>query len=511
MCEWLIEQHIVFEMHKVLPNGRVCDFYFGGIYWEMDGMDRHLDYFAQKYGDLPYVVVAPEDFKAIVARHLGIAHAMNGDPIVSIEPCGEAMTYDIEMAPNGPLNYIANRIVSHNSHAVAYGMITYQTAYLKANHGVAYMTALLSSVKDRTEKLAEYIEDARRYGIAVLPPDVNESGVDFTAVGSQIRFGLSAVKGVGEEAVRAIIEARERGGPFSDLFDLAARVNARQVNRRVFEALVKCGATDALPGNRAEKLAALDLAVDLATRATRDAELGQVSLFGDGAAGTALAPVLPRLNPPSQREMLAWEKEMLGIFVSGHPLAGVQDRLVLMGATPIKELRALDDDAPVTVAGAVSSLRRATTRAGGQILVAQLEDTTGSCEVVVFPKLYTQVQQLFEPDRILIVKGRLRLRERPGATSAEEPPIELSVGAHEVAPFEAPVERGEIVRGWHIDVSERTQIDRLAALIDAWPGDAPVTLHAHGKVRRLPRTIAGDVRVRPELERIFGGEHVREA
>ncbi len=397
------------------------------------------------------------------------------------------------------------------AHAAAYAMITYQTAYLKANHAVAYITALLTSVKDRTEKLAEYIEDARRSGIAVLPPDVNESRVDFTSAGNQIRFGLSAVKGVGEEAVRAIIEARERGGPFTDLFDLAARVNARQVNRRVFEALVKCGATDALPGNRAEKLAALDLAVDLATRATRDAELGQVSLFGDNAGGSAMTPVLPTLGPPSQRELLSWEKEMLGIFVSGHPLADVQERLVRMGATPVKELRALDDDAAVTIAGAVTGLRRATTRAGGQILVAQLEDTTGSCEVVVFPKLYAQVQQLFEPDRILIIKGRLRLRERPGATSIEEAPIELSVGANEVSVFEPPVERGELVRGWHVDVSERAQIDRLAVLIEAWPGNAPVMLHAHGKMRRLPRTIAGDVRLRPELERIFGGEHVREA
>ena len=111
MCEWLIEQGIEFEMHKVLGNGRICDFYFNGTYWEMDGMDRTAAYFAAKYGDLPYVVVAPEDFKPIVLRHLGVPHAMNGDPIVSIEPCGEAMTYDVEMAPDGPLNYIANRIV----------------------------------------------------------------------------------------------------------------------------------------------------------------------------------------------------------------------------------------------------------------------------------------------------------------------------------------------------------------------------------------------------------------
>lgn len=400
----------------------------------------------------------------------------------------------------------------NKSHAAAYAMIAYQTAYLKANHPLPYLTALMTSVKDRTDKLAEYIEDARRYGIAVLPPDVNESLVDFTVVGEQIRFGLSAVKGVGEGAVRSIIEARDRDGAFADLFDLAGRVDARQVNRRVFEALVKCGATDALPGNRAQKLAALDLALDLAARATRDAELGQASLFGDAAlAAPSLAPALPFVAPPSRRELLAWEKETLGIFVSGHPLAEVQHLLARMGATPMKDLRALDDDTAVTIAGAVTSVRRANTRAGGQIAIAQLEDTTGGCEVIVFPKLYSQVQQLFEPDRILVVKGRLRIRERPGTTPGEEPPIELSVGVNEVTLFEPPPERiVTTVRGWHVDVSQRDQIDRLAALIDEWPGDAPVLLHARGKVQRLSRTIAGDIRLQTELERIFGGGRVRE-
>ncbi len=399
----------------------------------------------------------------------------------------------------------------NKSHAVAYAMIAYQTAYLKANYPLEYITALLTSVTDRTDKLSEYIEDARRYGIAVLPPDVNESLVDFTVVGDQIRFGLSAVKGVGEDAVRAIIDARERGGPFVDLFDFAGRVNARQVNRRVFEALVKCGATDALVGNRAQKLAALDLALDLSARATRDLELGQASLFSEIARDApSLGPVLPDLAPPSQREKLSWEKETLGIFVSGHPLADVQERLVRSGATVMKALRSLEDDAPVTVAGTVTGARRAMTRAGGQILIAQLEDTTGSCEVVVFPKLYPQVQQLFESDRILVVRGRMRVRERPGAHNGDEASVDLSVSANEVAPFEAAA-RQQSVRGWLVEVSQREQIDRLAALIERFPGDAPVMLRARGRVRRLPRTIAGDARVRPELERIFGGEHVREA
>ena len=398
----------------------------------------------------------------------------------------------------------------NKSHAAAYAIIAYQTAYLKARHPLAYLTALLTSVKDRTDKLAEYIEDARRYGIAVLPPDVNESLVDFTVVGNQIRFGLSAIKGVGEGAVRNVIEAREGGGPFRDLFDLARRADARQVNRRVLEALIKSGACDALPGNRVQKLAALDLALDLAARATRDAEVGQVSLFGSSTLGAA-EPSLPKIPAPHRREMLAWEKETLGIFVSGHPLEEVQPALTRTGATPIKELRNRPDDSPVTVAGTVTSARRATTRAGGQMLIAQVEDVTGGCEVVVFPKTYEQLEQLFERDRIVVVKGRLRLRERPGSRPGEEAPLEVSIGVNEAVPFKEAVTHAAAVRGWHVEVSERNQIDRLAALIERWPGDVPVLLHAQGKIHRLPRTIAGDVRVRPELESIFGGGRVREA
>ncbi len=175
-----------------------------------------------------------------------------------------------------------------------------------------------------------------------MPPDVNESLVDFTVVGEAIRFGLAAVKGVGEAAVRNIIETRERDGRFSDLFDLAERVDAKQVNRRVFEALIKCGALDDIAGNRAQKLAALDTALELAARTTRDAELGQASLFGETSAQTpTLAPKLPSVAAPTTREMLSWERETLGIFVSGHPLAEIAPLLARAGAMPIKELRDL--------------------------------------------------------------------------------------------------------------------------------------------------------------------------
>ena len=285
------------------------------------------------------------------------------------------------------------------------------------------------------------------------------------------------------------------------------------MNRRVLEALAKCGALDALTGNRAQKLAALDAALDLASRTSRDAELGQASLF-DGAASSAptLVPKLPAIAAPTTREMLAWERETLGIFVSGHPLAELAPALRRTGATPIKELTALAEDAPVTVAGTVTSVRRTLTKSGQQILVAQLADTTGFCDVVLFSKAYATLSPLFEDDAILIVKGRLRLRERPGAAPGEEPNIELSVAANEVTPFLAPAIshiRSE-ARGWHVDVTDREQIDRLAHLIDEWPGEVPVVMHVRGRSQRAARAIAADARVRGELERIFAPQGVRE-
>jgi DNA polymerase III subunit alpha len=401
----------------------------------------------------------------------------------------------------------------NKSHAVAYAWIAYQTAYLKANYPLQYLTALMTSVKDKTEKLVEYIEDARKARIEVLPPDVNESLVDFAAVGEAIRFGLAAVKGVGETAVANIIDTRGRSGRFVDLFDLARRVDARLVNRRVFEALIKCGALDGLPGNRAAKLLALDAALELAARTTRDAERGQASLFGDAnAAAPSLVPKLPEIAAPERREMLAWERETLGIFISGHPLADIAPLLARAGAMPIKELRFLEDDAPVTIGGAVTAARRMLAKSGQQLLIAQLEDTSGACDVVVFAKLYPQVQQLFENDAVLIVKGRLRLRERPGAAPGEEPRVELSVAANEVTRFVPPARSSPApsARGWHVDVTHREQIDRLARLIDEWPGEVPVVMHVRGRSQRVARAIASDARVRSELERIFAPHGVRE-
>ncbi len=398
----------------------------------------------------------------------------------------------------------------NKSHAAAYGWIAYQTAYLKANHSRAYLAALMTSVKDKTDKLVEYLEEAKKVGIAVLPPDVNESGIDFTVVGGDIRFGLAAIKGVGEGAVRAIIDTREQGGRFTDLFNFVERVDLKMLNRKVFEALVKCGALDTVEGNRAQKLDALEASLDAAGRAARDRESGQFSLFGAATdVREELRLVLRPLPPPPVLEQLAWEKETLGIFVSGHPLAGVADALG-RGAIPVKDLRERQDDELVTVAGMLTGVRRTLTKAQQQMLIATLEDMTGSVECIVFPKTYAQLQAAFVPDAIVTLKGRVRFRERRASVPGDDVPVEISVTVNEVKPFERS-EPAPAPNGWHVAARSVAEIDALATLVARSPGTTPIVLHVGNAAERMPGGIANGSYTKHELESIFGRPRVWEA
>ena len=399
----------------------------------------------------------------------------------------------------------------NKAHAVAYGWIAYQTAYLKANYPLQYFSALMTSVKDKTDKLVEYIDEARKLGIEVLPPDLNASLVDFTAAGdgrNQIRFGLAAIKGVGEAAVTAILEARDADGPFTDIFDLAKRVDPKHANRRVFEALVKSGAMDELPGNRVQLLDALDAAVDLAAANARERELGQVSLFGESADAKTIAPRLANLPAPSTLEMLGWERETLGVFLSGHPLSDVAEALARSGAIPIREARVRTEDETVTIAGLLTHVRRTFTRAGAQMLVATIEDMSGSVECIVFPKFYDELQAAFVQDRIVVLEGRMRVRERPGTHDAV---AEASLQVVSATPFERrAVPASQLPPGWHLTVGRREQIDALAALCEEFPGPVPLVLHVGAESRAMQRGITPGTSVRHELERIFGSVNVRE-
>ncbi|MBV8074575.1 MAG: DNA polymerase III subunit alpha, partial [Candidatus Eremiobacteraeota bacterium] len=403
----------------------------------------------------------------------------------------------------------------NKAHAVAYGWIAYQTAYLKANFPLQYLSALMTSVKDKTDKLVEYIDEARKVGIAVLPPDINESMIDFAVVeaGDQIRFGLAAIKGVGEAAVASILETRERDGRFTDIFDFAKRIDPKHANRRVLEALVKSGALDALPGNRAQLFDALEVALELAASTARERELGQFSLFGASSEGETIAPKLRALAPPATMEVLAWERETLGVFLSGHPLADVAEALARSGAIPIREAKAriaaaADEESVTVVAGLLTHVRRTMTRAQSQMLIATLEDMSGSIECLVFPKNYDELQAAFVQDEIVIVTGRVRIRERPGNQAPSENPTEPSLQVSAVTPFERR-KPAPSSPGWHLVLGRREQIDELAALCAEFPGNVPIVLHFGADSRLMQKGISPGG-VRASLERIFGAANVRE-
>lgn len=298
----------------------------------------------------------------------------------------------------------------NKSHSAAYALVAYQTAYLKAHYSVEFMCALITSIMNNPDKVPLYIEECRRMGIEILPPDVNESNMDFTVVGDKIRFGLAAVKNVGKGAIESIIQARETGGKFTSLSDFCMRVDLRQVNRRVIESLIKCGAFGSLGLNRAQLLAMLDDCLNAAQQQQKDRVQGQVSLIdlvGKQERDAFNNERVPNLPEFSTKELLAMEKQMLGFYVSGHPVAPYQKYLKPRISHDISQLPTVEDGTPVAVGGIINSVRRTITRRGEAMAYVNLEDTSGVVEVLVFPRAYARLNSLLEEDRVVIIKGKL--------------------------------------------------------------------------------------------------------
>ncbi len=297
----------------------------------------------------------------------------------------------------------------NRAHAAIYGMIAYHTAYLKANYTPEYMTAVLSTEMGSPDRIAIAVAECRRMGMEVLPPDINASHLGFDVAGTTIRFGLGAVKNVGEGAVQAILDARRSGGPFRSLEDLCQRVDLQRVNKRVLESLAKCGACDAF-GPRLAQLERLDTILATAQREQRDRASGMLGLF-DGLLGTAAES--GRIEGPEapRRELLGWEKELLGIYLSQHPLQEYAARIPAdLVVTYLAELRDAGTDL-VTVACVVTSARKHITKNKQLMLFAQVEDLTGSTEITVFPRTYEQTHEVWNADEILLVNARVEIRD----------------------------------------------------------------------------------------------------
>lgn len=297
----------------------------------------------------------------------------------------------------------------NRSHSAAYALVTYQTAYLKATYPREFMAALLTSVRDSADKVPVYIEECRNMNIEILPPDVNASQASFSVEGQGIRFGLAAVKNVGQGAIESILQARAQG-PFASLADFCRRVDLRQVNKRVIESLIRCGAMDSLAPGRAPLLAALDACLELGQRRQDDRQRGQLSLFDLASAQDEVEltqdPPLPQVEEFSAQELLAMEKEMLGFYVSGHPLDDYRSRLSYYCSSSLAELGQLTEGTNVVVGGIVDGLRRTMTKRNTAMAYLSLEDTTGSVEVLVFPRLLAETSDLLSPGNVLLVEGK---------------------------------------------------------------------------------------------------------
>jgi len=299
----------------------------------------------------------------------------------------------------------------NKSHSAAYALVAYQTAYLKANFPQEFMAALLSSVMGTNGKVGYYIEACRQMDIGILPPDVNASFNSFSVDDSAIRFGLAAVKNVGENAIQNMIAARDEQGRFKSLVDLCTRVDMRLVNKRVIESLIKCGAFDSFGAKRSQLLAVLERAVDMAAVSQRDKASGQIGLFGEETLSEAAEVSLPDIPEIPKDQMLVMEKEITGFYVTGHPLDAYRDKM--NSCTPIGELvgGTYSDGKIVQVAGLVSTAKRITTKNGDMMCFIALEDFTDQIEVVVFPRVFDKFSKMLLPDSPVRVSGRLSVND----------------------------------------------------------------------------------------------------
>ena len=301
----------------------------------------------------------------------------------------------------------------NKSHSAAYALISYRTAYLRCHYFPEFMASTLTSVMGSSERVAMYIDVCRAAGVDVLPPDVNESFKGFTVSGNTIRFGLGAIKNVGEGAAESIISARKSGGPFVSFVDFCNRVDMTAVNRKALESLIRCGAFSKF-GKRRALLAIMDQVCDQSAVRQRHQESGQASFFDlfeePSGFGTADIP-LPDVPDFSESQILAMEKELLGLYISGHPLASVAEAIRKVATMSVRDLSNAEDGAYATLAGVIIGRKQIITRTGQPMAFVQIEDLTGQVEVVVFPRTYQECADILARDAIVVVKGRVDVKE----------------------------------------------------------------------------------------------------
>ena len=404
----------------------------------------------------------------------------------------------------------------NKAHAVSYAIVAYRTAFMKKHYPREYMAALISSVLDSSAKVSEYIAECREMGVRLLPPDVNESDADFTVSGNDLRFGLVGVKGVGWGAIRAMVAERGRNGPFRSFEDFCRRMDDKEMNRRAIENLIRAGAFDSLGYTRRSLLQAAPLVLDSVSRASRENIDGQLDLFGGGGGEEPKNIALPELPEYSAREKMQMEKEVTGLYLSGHPIDEYRGKLESLGATPIGAIlsdfaepespRRFTDGQSLTLAGVVSAVRTRPTKNKSLMSYAVLEDDSGAMELIVFPKVLETDGKYLQENAVLCVRGRLSARDdkEPQLVADALLPLEQAIAARESA-VEASRERTLFVR---LPSRQSPLLHRLELLLTMFPGRDALVVWCEAERKKIGARCRIHPALLQELQELLGEENV---
>ncbi|NQT26715.1 DNA polymerase III subunit alpha, partial [candidate division KSB1 bacterium] len=397
----------------------------------------------------------------------------------------------------------------NKSHAACYSIVAYQTAYLKTYYPAEFMAANLSSEMQNTDRIVILLADCRRMNIPILPPDVNESHVDFIDTESGIRFGLGAIKNVGKGAIQSIVESREKHGKFETLFDLCQNLNLRLANKKVMESLIQAGATDSLEGNRAQQMVLIEKAVAMAQTIQQQALLGQYSIFGESEDQAATYPELPDLEEWKEKDLLLHEKEMLGLYLSGHPLEKFKDEIEAFARPAIELLTEYESGCKVRLCGMLSQVQKKFDKKGRPFAFFQIDDFTGSARCLAFADVFEKIQTLMENDNIVVLTGKLDRRDEGD---------ECTIMANEMISIDSAAE-SLVKRITLVLDSQRVQngeIEHIKQLTKRFPGDCPIDFEVElEEGKEFVRLRSKTCRVRPsaallsELNQVIGKEHVQ--
>ena len=412
----------------------------------------------------------------------------------------------------------------NKAHAVSYAIVVYRTAYMKRHYPRQYMAALLTSVLDNSAKVSEYIAECKELGIRLLPPDVNESDANFTVSGNDLRFGLVAIKGIGWNAIEGLVAERERNGPFQSFEDFCKRTAGRDLNRRAVENLIRAGAFDSMGYKRKALIQVYVLVLDAVAQAERDNISGQMDLFGDLDESQDAAPVsisIPDVTEFTRQEIMAMEKEVTGLYLTGHPMDEYRDAVKKLGAVPIGAVvgdfandegpRRFADNQFVTLAGVVASSRTRTTRNNSLMSYIMLEDDTGSMELIAFQRALDEGGRFVKDNAAILVRGRISVRDEKDPqlmVDSIRPLQELDTMPASAPAPAAPAARPEQKLWVKLPSRFDPVLKRIELILTMFPGEQQLVIWCEREQKRIGAKCLIHEGLILELQEMLGEQNV---